>query len=813
MSEGADGGGAGGAGGGGVHEAGAGGAGGRGGGAGAGGGGGPAGGAGAAGGGPGAAAGAVDARSNGAATGGSEGAKADEAKGAGGQDSGAAPPDGSGVGDGRGGTPGSSTEINADHDEEDGGAPADAERVLQGLRRATSMYVGGDQVGGNKYVFVVGDRQSAPLHELDPALSEPVQRAFVAPEDWDRTRATAGNRPLILLRGQPGHGRVAAAIRLLQTPSDRRIYSLDRDVDLQRFPHWLDGDAAKDNALPLDAGFLLCNPSGKAPLKGGLLHDLAATLDQRDARMVITVDADLVPAGDEVGDFVVALGRHPPHAAVLREHLRWRLGKRPDTDAGAVDRILAENDMCAFLRDTMTDDAPVKVAANLAMMIDQQFDGIAVDMPRLRQQQAERVIEDFDIWFGALPDVRTRSMAIALAVLNGLPYEHVARAARRLSDALDGPPQIVAPETPMLRPPWRDPFGTTLRQQLRLLRAHTREETTHGTFGPTVIEVVEYLDDERPRTVLKHVWQQYQLQRPVLDWLTGFATEAHQDVRTYAGTALGVLTTYAFDFVYANALQDMSTDDNPWARDMVAYALRLPARDEKLFPLVRRVANRLHGNPEPLARATSARIRGLALGPLGLSGALQMLGFLALVNDWRVARAIAESLADLLVDDEDKHGPDVLRHVVAWQDDRRRTLAGQYIFSELADGVIARVDMTEPDATRPEWHVWPGLLLLADRRRELRPLLVKAWARVLNSDAIPGKASDALDNWAGLAESYPHVRTAFVRLMAATAATSARTQSIILRHAYRWHAPDEVFPNPETAAAVETALTARNDAP
>jgi hypothetical protein len=803
MSEGADGG--------------AGGAGGRGGGAGAG-GGGPEAGAGGAGG-RGGDTGAAGGGPGGAAAGGSEGAKAGEAKGAGGQnsgaESGAAPPDGSGVGDGdgQGGTPGSSTAINADHDEEDGGAPADAERVLRGLRRATSMYVGGDQVGGNKYVFVAGDRQSAPLRELDPALSEPVQRAFVAPEDWDRTRATAGNRRLILLRGQPGHGRVAAAIRLLQTPSDRRIYNLDRDVDLQRFPHWLEGDAAKDNALPLDAGFLLCNPSGKAPLKGGVLHDLAATLDQRDARMVITVDADLVPADDEVGDFVVALGRHPPHQAVLREHLRWRLGKRPDADAGAVDRILAENDMCAFLRDTMTDDVPVKVAANLAMMIDQQFDGIAVDMPRLRQQQAERVIEDFDIWFGALPDVRTRSMAIALAVLNGLPYEHVARAARRLSDALDGPPQIVAPETPMLRPPWRDPFGSTLRQQLRLLRAHTREETTHGTFGPTVIEVVEYLDAERPRTVLEHVWQQYQLQRPVLEWLTGFATEAHQDVRTYAGTALGVLTTYAFDFVYANALQDMTTHDNPWARDMVAYALRLPARDEKLFPLVRRVANRLHGNPEPLPRATSARIRGLALGPLDPSGALQMLGFLALVNDWRVARAIAESLADLLVDDEDKHGPEVLRHVRAWQDDRRRALAGQYVFSELAERVIARVDMTEPDATRPEWHVWPGLLLLADRRRELRPLLVEAWKRVLNSDAMPGKVSDALDNWAGLAESYPNVRTAFVRLMAATAATSARTQSIILRHAYRWHAPDEVFPNSETAAAVETALTARNDAP
>jgi hypothetical protein len=84
---------------------------------------------------------------------------------------------------------------------------------------------------------------------------------------------------------------------------------------------------------------------------------------------------------------------------------------------------------------------------------------------------------------------------------------------------------------------------------------------------------------------------------------------------------------------------------------------------------------------------------------------------------------------------------------------------------------------------------------------------------VLNSDAMPDRVGSALDNWAGLAESYPLVRTAFVRLMAAIAATSPRTRTIILRHAFRWRAPEQVFPNPETAAAVETALTARNDAP
>ena len=50
----------------------------------------------------------------------------------------------------------------------------------------------------------------------------------------------------------------------------------------------------------------------------------------------------------------------------------------------------------------------------------------------------------------------------------------------------------------------------------------------------------------------------------------------------------------------------------------------------------------------------------------------------------------------------------------------------------------------ESDAALPDWHVWPELLLLADRRRDLRPMLVGAWARVLNSGAMPARVITAL---------------------------------------------------------------------
>jgi hypothetical protein len=121
--------------------------------------------------------------------------------------------------------------------------------------------------------------------------------------------------------------------------------------------------------------------------------------------------------------------------------------------------------------------------------------------------------------------------------------------------------------------------------------------------------------------------------------------------------------------------------------------------------------------------------------------------------------------------------------------------------------------MTKEDAVQSDWHTWPALLYMADRRRDLRPPLIGIWSRVLNSGQMQDRVEQALDNWASYAESYEEVRTAFVRLMSATAATSPRTRTIILRHAARWHAPDEVFPMPDTADAVEKALKARIDAP
>jgi hypothetical protein len=602
-----------------------------------------------------------------------------------------------------------------------GGPPPNTMTVGRRLRDAAGTLLRGDIAGIDRLVFRLGGPEPAPLREVSHLLQEHVRKAFAKPERWRDTLAAASGRQLIVLRGEPGPGRTAAAIRILQVTGTGPIYRLDADTDLGRFPAWLEADGPS-------GGFVLSDPVDDLTN----LDEIAAALDKRDARMVIAYDG-------EVPGHTVTLGATPGE---------W---------------------------------SPP---------------------------------EDVADWFATLPDVRTRSLAVALAVLNGLSYESVLRAAARLTEVLDGPPQVVAPASPMLQPPWHDPFEGVRPDRLRQLRARTRLVTVQGTYGRRPTEIVEYVDEGRAGAVLEHVWHSYDMHRALLGWLAELAHDADTDVRIWSGTALGLFATYAFDTVYSTVLQRMTTAESRATRDVVAYALRVPAAEGRLMPLVRRVSNRLHGNAgSPLGQACGARVRAIAFGPLGLGPVLDKLDRLAILDDHRIATAIGDSMGDMIAQDIDVNAPVVLRHLAGWFEDRWRNRTAQWVFHELANALRSDINHPHLDSARPSYVTWPTLLMLADQRPELRPLLIGMWGRVFNTGEFPGRVADAVDNWASWAESYDDVRTAFVRLLSATAALSPRTRTLVLRQTARWLHVEELFPLPLTAHAVENALNARNDAP
>jgi hypothetical protein len=691
---------------------------------------------------------------------------------------------------------------------------SDANQRARRLQRSADMLIGdqfvGDKFAGDKIVVTPGGRERLSLLKLGTDLSNPARYAFVAPDDWAQTRENQAGKRIAILRAAANQGKAAAAIRLLQSPADRPIYNLDKNLSLHDLASRLDDYAKGGNRLPAGAGILFCEPTAWDSVQGWMLQQLSVVLEGIDAQLVLTLSTSAALADQEIRDYVVDLGPARPRTEIFRRHLIWRL-----EDESLAARVLADPQVTVLAGELLAGDVSMKVAADLAVTVSQALEGSVVDVGTVRRLMGRRATEDFDIWFGGLPDVPMRCLAIALAVLNGLPYETVVRAADRLTDRLDGPPDVVPGDHSVVLAPWRDPFRRSRREVLRLLRAVIRPDTVQGSFGAAPVEIIEYTAEDYPRLVLEHVWREFHLHRELLGWLLDLASDTGEEVRTWAGTALGLLSRSAFDFVYTNVLRQMALDeDNPHNREVVAYALRVPAEDTRLRPLVDAVVAGLYANRDsPFGQATAARVHGISLGPLGVPQALTALDRLATIDHFHIATSIGDSLADLIMQDELRNPPLVLDRVSSWQNDRRRSLVGQLVFVQLARSLTTECTVTGADGQPDRAMTWPTLLLFADQRPELRRGLMGMWRNVLNSGSFVRAAEIALASWADLAEADDDVRTSLSRMLAATAAQSDRTRTLVKRHIAGWRAVDNLQPKPKTAYAVEAALDARNDAP
>ena len=75
-------------------------------------------------------------------------------------------------------TPVDTTSLEAQEKATQAPAASDGRQRGERLRKASSMLIGGDMVGGDKLVMMLGDRQPAPLQRLGTQLSDPVRYAF-----------------------------------------------------------------------------------------------------------------------------------------------------------------------------------------------------------------------------------------------------------------------------------------------------------------------------------------------------------------------------------------------------------------------------------------------------------------------------------------------------------------------------------------------------------------------------------------------------------------------------------------------------------
>ena len=298
------------------------------------------------------------------------------------------------------------------------------------------------------------------------------------------------------------------------------------------------------------------------------------------------------------------------------------------------------------------DGATCKLAADLAEAIaaewDTSDDEHEFDIKRIESWKSQRGAEDFDIWFADLGDTRSRSFAIALAVLNGLPYDAVAKGARELYRRFDKPPYLLMASADDVQPERLRPFRTSRREWLHKLRARIAETKIQGPYGQSRAEMVEYRDPDYAVKVIRRAWSDFEVQDVLLAWLGELADDPSEQPRIFAGMALGGLAAWSFDTFCSSMLESWATGQH-WA---VVRRWPTPCGSSSRTPACAGRATALilawYASSSPFAQATAARAYGVAYGPLDPRAAFEALDRLTVVDDIRVATAIGDSVADLL---------------------------------------------------------------------------------------------------------------------------------------------------------------------
>ncbi|GAB3981437.1 hypothetical protein V1634_06310 [Plantactinospora veratri] len=705
----------------------------------------------------------------------------------GGAEAGATPPEQGGEGDG------------ASADRSDGANPLSGTLHDQPGRgsdrhqfvRDAQQRFGGDAVSGDKIVFyLTGGQQSAPLTRLSPTLEEYARHAFVFPERWDACRADFQDRRSVLLQGVTGGGRVTMAIRLLLSVESRVIYQLDPRIDLGRMAEQLTA-----RRFERGTAFLLCQPDDVGRLDASTFDRLEAALRAADARLVLTVGSEAPIRDESLLRHRISLPAAPPRREILRTHLSYRLD-----DETRADGLLAEPAVAELVKEKLDRDSiTCEVAAVLAMLLSRESE--TVDVTRIRAMLMRRDVDEFGIWFDGLADLELRCFAIALAVLDGQPFEEVAAAARLLHKRLTAGGPLVVDDDASLRVANPDPFRMPPTRLLRALQARTTEGTIRTPYGYAPATEISYRNPDYPRRVIERAWKGYRIQDQILDWLGDLVMHRSDQIRVSAGTAVGFLSTLAFEYVRRAVLHDWAASDQTYRREAVADVLRVAAGVPELQTAVTWLVDGWYRARDPELQSTAALAHGTRLGRTDTTRSVRALERLTVVRELPVQVGICRGFAALLAEDPEQYLPLFYGVVERCLADPKRADTAQLMFLLVAADLLSDVTGANGAKTR-----WPTLLLLATRHGHLRRPLIEFWSRTLAGSRYGWAAEHVLRIWASYAESDAAIREAFTRLMRAVAEFDPWAGAVVTRHARQWDSEDVLIPMPNVAQAVNAVL-------
>jgi hypothetical protein len=207
----------------------------------------------------------------------------------------------------------------------------------------------------------------------------------------------------------------------------------------------------------------------------------------------------------------------------------------------------------------------------------------------------------------------------------------------------------------------------------------------------------------------------------------------------------------------------------------------------------------------PLSQATAARAFGVGVGQPDATAAIDRLGRLATVDDYDIAVAIGNGLADLILDKPEELSPTVCAAIVTWFDDKSRTRPAELAFLILANTLVTW-ERTDPDGPEVQW---PMLLHLADRVEDLQWPLRALWRHLISNSVLHDEANAVLTGWAALAENDPAQLRALLRLIREVIrqpTPSPRARRNLSRLVKTWIEPRNLSPLPNAHRAMKALL-------
>ena len=629
----------------------------------------------------------------------------------------------------------------------------------------------GNVVGGNAFGGQDGEQAGPVLSEVGARRIAELELTFVDPPGFAELGGPLRRHRLLLLGTRARWGNTATAIRLLA--GDGPIYEVTFTGRLVDLPI---------DKLPARAGFVLTAAGGRGlnDLQPTSLAELTDRLEQAGSRLVVITDAD---REREHGGRPVWLRQSGPPEAyeLVVRHLAHRIASRE-----AAAEMLERSELAAGLKDT----APaafdvhrlVELAADLAEV--SRGNGALEDARERFEERAERAVEE---WVDGLED-EERALVLALAVLDGMSFDAVSRAATLLEEGWAAQEQARAAGTRR-----RMPRGTRVKRA----RARLTQEDRNTRYGPATLEIVSFVDATYPQRILRHYWNEHDYDRTLmLAWLRTVADDVEVSVCTQAATAVGYLGTFAFDTVRRELVTPWAGSGRGDERELVVAALARTARDPGTAARTVELVADWARHTGDAHRLSAARALGDSVGAVVSRGLDETLAKLAKGADDGLAVALGDSIGELLMVADPPRQRELLGLLDSWSDEGRngRQTAGVLGFLRMA----WRLGRHEGDRR------WPMLLWLADQDPGAAEVIARLWSRALIAPNADDAMRVVLRTWARWAERHPEQRPAFVRLFA-TVPRSPRQAALLtnLAEDLRTGKP----PSPDTARNLIDALT------